>query len=71
LGALLGLILIQAALGLIAGPTRRLAGLYGSDFRLLALDSDTALAVLALGLMLGLAGSWLAVGRHLSEIEPR
>jgi cell division transport system permease protein len=71
LGALLGLILVQAALGLMAGPARRLAGLYGSDFRLLDLDPGAAGAVLLLGLGLGLAGSWLAVGRHLSDIEPR
>lgn len=71
LGGLLGLVMVEAALGLLAGPARRLAGLYGSDFHLLELDLGSAGVVMGLSVLLGLGGSWLAVGRHLAEIEPR
>lgn len=63
--------MVEIALGLLNGPAQRLAGLYASDFRLLDLDASGALAILAFSVLLGLGGSWLAVGRHLAEIEPR
>ncbi len=71
LGALLGIIMVEIAIGFLDRPARQLAGLYHSGFRLLDLDLGAATVVLALGVFLGLAGSWFAVGRHLSDIEPR
>ncbi len=70
-GGLIALLLVEAAHLLLAGPVRRLAGLYHSNFSLSGLDLATAGLLLALGAGLGLAGSWLAVGRHLDAIEPR
>ena len=49
---------------------QRLAGLYQSDFSLDILTSGTLLAVLLGGPLLGLAGAWLAVNRHLARIQP-
>jgi cell division transport system permease protein len=49
---------------------RHLAGLYQSGFSLQAQPVALLLALLAIGGLLGLLGSWLAVGRHLSAIEP-
>ncbi|MEJ2344123.1 MAG: permease-like cell division protein FtsX [Gammaproteobacteria bacterium] len=69
-GGLLAWLLVEAALGLLAGPVHHLAGLYGSDFALTALNAATVLSLLGFSALLGLAGSWLAVGRHLSAIEP-
>ena len=52
------------------GPVERLAGLYQSDFDLTLLTSGTFLAILFGSPLLGLAGAWLAVGRHLKRIVP-
>ena len=70
-GGLIAVLLVEAAHLLLAGPVSRLAGLYHSSFSLSGLDPGTAVLLLGLGAGLGLAGSWLAVGRHLSVIEPR
>jgi cell division transport system permease protein len=69
-GGAIALLMIQVSLWLLAEPVAGLAGLYGSDFRLHGLDALTALALFGGGCLLGLLGSWLAVGRHLREIEP-
>ena len=69
-GGLIAWLLVILALTLLAGPVHRLAGLYGSQFTLSALDFGTVLALLGGSVLLGLGGSWLAVSRHLSAIEP-
>lgn len=71
LGGLLAWLLIGAAMLLMAGPAQHLALLYDSQHRLLGPGIKGALLLLSMGGALGLAGSWLAVGRHLSAIEPR
>jgi cell division transport system permease protein len=71
LGGVLGLVMVEASLGFLAEPVNRLAGLYGGHFELLDLDLGSAAMVLLIAIGLGLGGSWLAVGRHLSDIEPR
>ena len=70
LGGLAALALLGVGLWLMAGPVAQLAGLYGSDRGLVGIDPRAALAVLGAGALLGWAGSWLAVARHLDEIEP-
>ncbi len=69
-GGVLALLLIQGALLALAGPVANLAGLYNSGFRLSGLGLLHVAVLLGGGALLGLAGSWLAVGRHLREIEP-
>lgn len=69
-GAMLAFIMVYAALLLLSGPVEKLALLYHNNFELSRLDAGTALVLLISGVMLGLVGSWLAVGRHLREIEP-
>ena len=69
-GGLAALALIGLAFALLSGPVGELAGLYGSARGLVGLDLAAAGAVLAGGVLLGWAGSWLAVARHLAEIEP-
>jgi len=71
IGGLIALILVFLSLLFISGPIENLAGLYQSEFALHKMDFETILAILGLSVGLGLAGSWLAVGRHLREIEPR
>ncbi len=70
LGALLAWLLVSAGFWLLAEPVAALAGLYQSDFTLQTLPLVTLGVLLACGTLLGLLGSWLAVGRHLSAIEP-
>ncbi len=70
LGAVLAWILVGLGFWLLDEPARRLAGLYDSSFLLSGLSWQGTGLLLLTGISLGLAGSWLAVGRHLSAIEP-
>jgi cell division transport system permease protein len=62
--------LVAFGLWLLQEPVNRLAGLYGSDFRLSGIDPRTIAALLGGGAILGWLGSWLAASRHLRAIEP-
>ena len=70
IGAAIGLVLVLVSLYLLDGPVQRLAGLYESDFALAVIDPASLLGILLGGPLLGLAGAWLAVGRHLALVEP-
>jgi len=69
-GAVLAWLLISTGFWLLAGPVANLAGLYQSDISLHTLPLQSLTVLLGGGGLLGLFGSWLAVGRHLSAIEP-
>lgn len=70
-GGLLALILVAYGLSSLQEPAGRLAGLYDSSFRILALTLPESLAIVGTGALLGLAGSWLAAARHMRRVEPR
>ncbi|MQM39420.1 Cell division protein FtsX [wastewater metagenome] len=70
-GGAIAAILVETAYLLLAGPANTLARSYASGFRLQGLDPAAAATLLACGVLLGLLGAWIAVGRHLSTIEPR
>ncbi len=70
LGGWLAWIMVSIALLLLSGPAEELAILYHSDFGLSNVPVSTILTLIAGGGLLGLVGSWIAVGRHLSTIEP-
>ena len=70
-GGLSAALLVSLALWFLADPVADLAALYQSDFTLSGLGLMGALNLLLLGGMLGLAGAWLAVSRHLAAIQPR
>ena len=70
LGALIAWAVVEGGFWLLAEPVARLAGLYHSDFSLETLPLQLLLVLLLGGILLGLLGSWLAVGRHLDAIEP-
>lgn len=70
LGAFVALALVLIALILLDSPVQQLAGLYDADFSLALMDSFSLLGVALGGPLLGLAGAWLAVGRHLAHIQP-
>ncbi len=69
-GGLLAWLLIAVSLGIIAEPVQKLATLYHSSYELVGLGGGALAALIAISCILGLGGSWLAVGRHLREIEP-
>ncbi|TDJ13252.1 MAG: cell division protein FtsX [Gammaproteobacteria bacterium] len=70
-GGLLALALVRYGLYALEQPVRRLAGLYNSAFSVLELDLSESLLITGTGVLLGLAGSWLAAARHMRRIEPR
>ncbi|MFO7603758.1 MAG: permease-like cell division protein FtsX [Gammaproteobacteria bacterium] len=70
LGGIIAVVLISSALLILSGPVERLTGLYQSQFELSFLGFGSILNLLMASTLLGLLGSWLAVGRHLREIEP-
>ena len=71
LGGLFALGLVQIGLYLLSEPVARLASLYESGASLLQLDVNESAAIVAVGVMLGLLGSWFAAARHMRRIEPR
>lgn len=70
IGALLAWLLVEAGFWLLSEPVGKLVGLYQSDFTLETLPFPLLGLLMFSGVVLGLLGSWLAVGRHLHAIEP-
>jgi cell division transport system permease protein len=70
-GGLVCWLIITLSLWWLSGPIANLAGLYQSDFSLQGLGFLQTLGLWLASGLLGLAGSWLAVSRHLGDIEPR
>ncbi len=70
IGSVIAWLLVSLAFELLRGPARHLADLYYSDFLLHGLDPTASAILVACGTVLGLLGSWLAVGQHLGDIEP-
>ncbi|MEJ2611587.1 MAG: permease-like cell division protein FtsX [Candidatus Thiodiazotropha sp.] len=69
-GGVIAWLLVSLSIALLSGPIANLAQLYQSSFDLSSLDTTTILTLLGGSALLGLTGSWLAVGRHLNAIEP-
>ena len=70
-GGLMALALVRYGLFALEAPVTRLAGLYNRPFAVLALGLVESLLIMAAGVALGLAGSWVAATRHMRRIEPR
>ena len=64
-------ILLGGALYWLSDPIATLSGLYESDFSLSGLSFIQSFQLISIGCALGLLGSWLSVGRHIRQIEPR
>jgi len=69
-GGLLAWLLSSFSVSLLSDSVDRLAVLYTSDFQLMGLQFTEAMSLVGFSCLLGLGGSWLAVSRQLSSIEP-
>jgi cell division transport system permease protein len=70
LGGVCAWVLVTASVLALQGPVSRLASLYRGDFPLTGLGVTPMAIVFAGSMLLGLVGSWIAVNRHLSGVEP-
>ncbi|WP_256582313.1 permease-like cell division protein FtsX [Pseudomonas sp. MYb185] len=71
LAGLIAWLLLAAGLAWLNVTVRQVAALYQSDFALSGMPLSDGLVLLAGAMLLGLAGAWLAVGRHIRDIEPQ
>ena len=69
-GGILSWLLVTLSIWLLSGPVTQLATLYDSNYSLSSLDFSGSMILLGVSILLGLAGSWIAVSRHLGAIEP-
>lgn len=69
-GGLVAVILVQTALWWLGGPIDELLTLYKSEQSLTSMAASSLIILPMFSGILGLLGAWLAVGRHLGDIEP-
>ena len=70
LGGIFAWVMVALSVQALRAPVGRLASLYHTEFDLNGLGPLPSLALLAASAVLGILGSWVAVGRQLSRIEP-
>ncbi len=70
-GGCLAALILAAGEAWLAGPVSALAELYQSNFELQGLSWDASILMILTASGVGLMGAWLAVGRHLGQIEPK
>ncbi len=70
-GGAVAWLLVTATVWTLRGPVSQLASLYNAQYLLQYLGLIPGITMLSAGIILGLGGAWLSVGRHLREIEPR
>jgi cell division transport system permease protein len=68
-GGIAALAIISICISMLGNSVGQLAGLYGSGYAMQGPGPAGALALLATSLLLGVAGAWLAVGRHLRTLD--
>jgi len=70
LGGLASWIIVEIGYLAISGPLGRLNLLYQADLAFVTFSMQDFIILLSSSTLLGLAGSWIAVARHLNQIEP-
>jgi len=70
-GGTIAWFLVSFSFWFVQGQVQQLIVLYNSQFELIILNITSSLGLLTISIMLGLLGAWLAVRRHLKEIQPR
>ncbi len=64
-------IILQFSIFWLEEPVSELAGLYQSQYSIAGLSFSQSIQLILISCGLGLLGSWLSVGRHIRQIEPR
>lgn len=70
-GGILSWLIVELSIIAISGPFSSLNLLYQSQYNLITFGVSDFLVITGCSTLLGLAGSWLAVARHLNDIEPK
>jgi cell division transport system permease protein len=70
LGGIISWLIVEIGYLAIAGPLERLNLLYQSEMNLITFSIHDFIILITSSTLLGLAGSWIAVARHLNQIEP-
>ncbi|MCZ6669230.1 MAG: permease-like cell division protein FtsX [Gammaproteobacteria bacterium] len=70
LGGLMSWLIVEIGYLAIAGPLNRLNLLYQADLMLITFTFQDFIILVSSSTLLGLTGSWIAVARHLNQIEP-
>ena len=70
-GGLIAWLIVAVVVFVLSDPVQRIAGLYGSNFRLQGLGLPGWLALMVGGIGLGWLGSFIAATRELRGIEPK
>lgn len=68
---LLAWLLLIGGLAWLNATVRQVAALYQSDFQLTGMPAEDGVMLIAGAMLLGLVGAWMAVGRHIRDIEPQ
>lgn len=71
LAGVLAWLLLIAGLAWLDSAVQAVARLYQSDFALAGVPLEDGLTLVGGAMLLGLVGAWLAVGRHIRDIEPQ
>jgi cell division transport system permease protein len=69
-GGIVSWLIVEIGYLAISGPLNRLNLLYQADLTFITFSLQDFIVLLSFSTLLGLAGSWIAVARHLSQIEP-
>lgn len=69
-GGIVAWLLVQGSFWWLNGPIEKLAALYQSDFSLQGPGLSGALALIGFAMVLGWLGAWVAVKRHMDDIDP-
>ena len=70
LGGILSWLIVEIGYFAISGPLERLNLLYQSEMSLITFSFHDFIILITSSTLLGLTGSWIAVARHLNQIEP-
>ncbi len=70
LGGIISWLVVEIGYLAISGPLQRLNLLYQSKMTLITFSFHDFIILITSSTLLGLAGSWIAVARHLNQIEP-
>ena len=70
LGGITSWLIVEIGYLAISGPLARLNLLYKSEMNLITFSFQDFVVLIVASTLLGLTGSWIAVARHLNQIEP-